>query len=145
MTKLHETTIEQQMRLQELRAMPPDEYEKICKKCGLCCLCKIGIHDITLYTNLCCNYLDPKTKRCTIYKDRLVIQRNDCAKVTPDLVVTTGLVPRTCGYVEYIYGPANKPIKIDWTKVKPCGNVDLSALLTGLDCLIWDSLNWRHR
>ena len=145
MQQKYNLTQDQARRFKDLRKMPPEAYEKICKGCGLCCLCKIGISDITLYTRLCCNYLDIKTKRCEIYNSRLSTRKNDCAKVTPELALAGDLVPRTCGYVEYIFGPAKQPINLDWSMVQHCGNMDVGNPFIGLHYAIADSINWKQR
>lgn len=137
-------TYEQLLRFEQLRQMTPDAYEKICKGCGLCCLCKTGTDDFVVYTRLSCNWLDLKTKRCTVYNNRLRSQKYECAKVTPELAVQGDLLPRTCGYVEYIYGPAT-PIKFDWSRVVPLGKVNEEDVLTMIKYMIIDSINWKHR
>lgn len=133
---------EQVLRFEQLRLMSPAEYEKICKGCGLCCLYKLGTENTTFYTNMCCQYLDVKTKRCSVYCDRLKIQSAECEKVTPDSVLR-GMLPRTCGYVEYVFGPAKKQIKVNWGKVRPgCGVNDLFTLMK---TVIFRSGSWNER
>lgn len=138
-------TAEQQKRVNELRKMSPSAYEKICKGCGICCLHKIGTQNITLYTKLCCDHLDLKTKRCKIYSKRLSANKYECTKVTPDLVLDGDLVPRTCGYVEYIFGPALQPINLDWSMVRHCNNLDLDDNCIAINAIIPDSINWKQR
>ena len=137
-------TPEQARRFEQLRRMSPGAYEKICKGCGLCCLCKTGTDTMTLYTRLACNYLDLKTRRCKVYNQRLVHPEYECTKVTPELAVAGDLVPRTCGYVEYIFGPAT-PIEFDWSRVRSLGNLDLDNPMDVIPNIIIDSVNWKHR
>ena len=145
MQQKYKLTPDQARRFKELRKMSPDAYEKICKGCGLCCLCKTGCDGFTLYTRLYCNYLDINTKRCKIYNSRLKDRANQCAKVTPELALAGDLVPRTCGYVEYIFGPAKEPINLDWSSVVHCGNMDVGDTFTALGYVILDSINWKQR
>ncbi len=134
----------QAQRFKQLQRMSPDTYEKICKGCGLCCLCKTGTDAITLYTRLACNCLDLKTRRCKVYSQRLVHPEYECTKVTPELAVAGDWVPRTCGYVEYIFGPA-VPIKFDWSSVRLQGNLDLDNPMDVIPNMIMDSVNWKRR
>ena len=137
-------TPQQAQRFEQLRRMSPGAYEKICKGCGLCCLCKTGTDMITLYTRLSCNCLDLKTRRCMDYNNRLKVRKYECTKVTPELAVAGDLVPRTCGYVEYIYG-VGAPINFDWSSVKPLGNFDLDNPMYVIPNIIMDSVNWKRR
>ena len=145
MKKQYNLTPEQEQRAAELRNMSPDAYEKLCKGCGLCCLCKTGTENLVFYTRLCCNYLDIKTKRCAVYNNRLKERKYKCAKVTSDLVLEGDLLPRTCGYVEYVFGPAEQPINLDWSMIKHCGNLDISDPYVGLCNIILTSINWKQR
>ena len=137
-------TPQQAQRFEQLRRMSPNAYEKICKGCGLCCLCKTGTDMITLYTRLSCNCLDLKTRRCMDYNNRLKVRENECVKVTPELALRGDLLPRTCGYVEYIYGPG-APINFDWSCVRPVGQLDFDNLVDVIPNIITDSVNWKRR
>ena len=52
-----------------------------------------------------CKYLNKKTRRCTIYKNRFKINK-DCLNV--DEMIKQGAVPRECAYVKDY--PDNQPI-----------------------------------
>ncbi len=139
---------EQYARIQELRNCSPEKWDSICKGCGICCLHKVNMEivpgvDQIAFTNLCCNHLDTKTKKCTIYNKRQKICHN-CAKVTLDLVLDGELLPAGCGYVEYIFGPAPRPAKVDWNAVRPVVDIDTSREEV-LPHIIMESLWWRHR
>lgn len=137
-------TPEQAQRFEQLRRMSPGAYEKICKGCGLCCLCKTGTDRIVVYTRLSCDCLDLKTRRCMDYKNRLKVRKYECAKVTPELAVAGDLLPRTCGYVEYIYGVAT-PINFDWSCVRPVGKLDLGNPIDVIPNIIMASVFWKRR
>ena len=110
-------TPEQQKRADTLAQMTPVEWDKICKKCGICCLAKIEINlDLpcrktsVLYLKQCCENFDIKTKKCTVYQTRL--NKPHCEKVDMNVILNTNILPASCGYVEYIFGPAKTPAKI---------------------------------
>ena len=125
--KVH-LTPEQQKRADELAKMTPTEWDAICKKCGICCLAKVELRmsdspDVdtnfvkTVYLNRCCEKFDSKTCRCSVYQTRL--NRNNCNKVNMDIVLDGKMVPASCGYVEYIFGPAPFPAQVDFNTVTP--------------------------
>ncbi len=143
-------TAEQQLRVNELKQMSPQEWETVCKGCGVCCLCKTTIRftptmQQTFFMDLCCNYLDIKSKKCTIYPNRLKIRQGRCRKVDINLILNSDLLPPTCGYIEYIYGPAPQPINVDFNKIRPVGNTDLDNPAELVPHLIRESANWKHR
>lgn len=139
-------TPEQEKRLRELRRMTPKQWESLCKRCGLCCICKYGIpNKVVFYTDVRCDALNPKTKECTIYKKRFKINGNNCRKVDLDAILTENIVPRTCGYVEYIFGPAPFKISVDWEKMISEKVVDMNDPITVYEHLIMESRHWNQR
>ena len=120
-------TPEQQKRADALAKMSPSEWDAVCKQCGICCLDKfeytfddsLGGRK-TIYLKQCCEKFDTKTCKCSIYKDRL--KRKDCAKVNMDIILSGKLLPSSCGYVEYIFGPAPFPANVDFSQVHPIDN-----------------------
>lgn len=149
--------------IEKLSELDEPQWESLCKGCGICCLLKHTRREGTYYTGVACNNLDLNTKRCTIYSTRLK-HGITCRKVDLAVVLRSGLLPDTCGYIEYIYGKSDKDIKVDFKKImhehdlsKP--TVDLSGLefsnesvhpykyrtVPGpWDFMIKDSLNWRE-
>ena len=69
-------------------AITAEEWEKLCRGCGECCLEKIEDERGTIfYTLKPCRYLDIETRQCRIYDNRFVINP-ECVKLTPELVPT---------------------------------------------------------
>lgn len=108
--------------------MTPREWDAICKRCGICCLIKINMCMVdeasgvvsgerTAYLKQCCDKLDRETCQCTMYRARL--GRSSCKKVNMDIVLGGELLPASCGYVEYIFGPAPFPARVDFSQVRP--------------------------
>ncbi len=142
-------TSEQQKKVEQLKQMSPQQWESICKRCGICCLCKIQIgpdkQTSNFYTNVCCDAFNPVTRQCTMYASRLTRIKQDCKKVDLDVILDGTLIPRTCGYVEYIFGPAPFKTSVNWKLVKPETLVKLDTPLQIMQHLILDSQNWNKR
>lgn len=86
----------QRKRLDEMNA---EEWESLCDGCGLCCLNKLEDEDTgeVYHTDLVCRYMDERTCRCTVYRER--VQRvPGCTVLTPDTVTDYHWLPRTCAY-----------------------------------------------
>jgi uncharacterized cysteine cluster protein YcgN (CxxCxxCC family) len=83
-------------RIQELE---PDEWEALCDGCGLCCLEKREnpLTGEILQLGVGCEYLDLKSCRCTIYKDRTTLNP-DCLRLSPLNVGNLSWLPETCAY-----------------------------------------------
>jgi len=76
-----------------------EEWEALCRGCGMCCFEKIEDERGTIfYTLKPCRYLDVDTRQCRIYDKRFTINP-ECIKLTPELVQTLRWLPRDCGYV----------------------------------------------
>ena len=118
-------TPEQQKRADTLARMTPTEWDAVCKQCGICCMTKMEIPGILLddnagpiYLKQCCENFDTKTCKCSIYQTRF--SKNPfCEKVDMDIILEGKLLPASCGYVEYIFGPAQHPAKVDFSQVCP--------------------------
>jgi len=145
----------QQERANRLARMTPAEWDAICKRCGICCLKKLSvdIEDVsakatyieTVYLKRCCSNFNTKTKRCEIYSERL--NAPNCRKVDMDVILEGKLLPASCGYVEYIFGPAPFPANIDFNTVRPIDN-DKMPFMTPYDVekeVIWPSVLWNLR
>lgn len=143
-------TAEQQARVNELKQMSPLQWESICKGCGICCLCKTTLCftpslQQTFFMDVCCDHLDKKTKKCTIYNERLDTYKEHCRKVDINIVLDGELLPASCGYVEYVYGPAPSPINVEFDKIGRESDVNLDDLDEVIPHLIMESCNWRHK
>ncbi len=149
-------TFAQQERVKELARLTPAEWDAICKRCGICCLRKVAIcfekdvakyigYNGTLYLKLCCDHFNTKTKCCNIYQTRL--QASNCCKVDMDVILAGELLPASCGYVEYIFGPAPFPANVDFNMVRPIDNAKM-ARITSADAekeIILKSFLWNLR
>ena len=148
-TVKYNLTPEQQKKVDELKQMSSQQWETICKRCGICCLCKVQIgpnkQTDNFYTNVCCDAFNPVTRQCTMYENRLKRKKKDCKKVDLDVILDGTLIPRTCGYVEYIFGPAPFKTFVDWQSVRPETLASLKTPLQILQHLILDSKNWNKR
>ncbi len=103
-------------RLEYMKNLSRDEWESICRGCGLCCLCKYYTHDGGVeYARVACKNLDLKTRRCKCYDCRL--KRGACHNVDIDIVRDARVLPRNCAYVEMLYGPSDVHPNIDWETV----------------------------
>jgi len=72
----------------------------VCLQCGICCYEKEEHHfGVIINLHKPCEYLDEKTKQCTIYKKRFQICRN-CEKVTIFHALFSRYLPATCAYVQ---------------------------------------------
>ncbi len=111
---------EQRRRIAELYMMGSEQWDTLCKRCGVCCLMKFGPNSkTTFFTDLCCSHFDCQTRQCNVYKNRLVICRDTCKKIDLSVVLDGQMLPRSCGYVEYIFGPSQNPVNIDFKRVRP--------------------------
>lgn len=150
-------TPQQQARADKLARMTPREWDAICKRCGVCCLTKMNmflVDDVsgaitdskTVYLKRCCNKFDPIAHRCTVYSSRLDGRRN-CEKVTMDIILGGQLLPASCGYVEYIFGPAPYRARIDFSQVRPIAEGDFAKMSDAeiQQAVIPESILWNER
>lgn len=80
-------------------AIYSEEWEKLCRGCGLCCFEKYENDNGSIfYTQTPCRYLDVVSRECQIYDKRFEINP-ECIKLTPYLVSTLRWLPGDCGYV----------------------------------------------
>lgn len=141
-------TPQQQQRADELKNMNPQQWDSVCKQCGLCCLIKVDV-DLAkpVFCDLCCEKFDFETKKCRVYKSRIADQHGLCEKITLDLILEDKLLPRTCGYVEYIFGPSPKNIDVDFSKIKPVSNEAAQKMdfFDAIAHILPGSSNWHVR
>ena len=77
----------------------PQEWEQLCDGCAKCCLHKLEDDDSgeIHQTNVCCQYLDLETCRCTDYPARNELVPT-CMVLTPENVFEISWLPNTCAY-----------------------------------------------
>lgn len=82
-----------------LGEMSRREWESLCDGCAKCCLVKMEDEDTgeTVFTNLHCRLLDPKTCRCSDYANRKA-EVPECLKLTAARVPKYKWLPKTCAY-----------------------------------------------
>ncbi len=148
MTNKIDLTPAQQERVAQLRRMTPREWDAICKKCGICCLIKfdMGGNQI-VYIKRSCVHLDCNSRECKIYSERLTCRLGKCHKVDIDLVLAGGMVPDSCGYREYIFGPAKYPAVVDFSTVRPMDDLKIKRISPQefFACIIPESIRWNNR
>ena len=82
--------------LEELTA---EEWEKICMKCGKCCLCKFSEDDVIHFSNCICDFFDMKKGMCSCYVNRLEVAKGECKKIDMELLENEiSLLPPSCAY-----------------------------------------------
>lgn len=77
-------------------------WEEKCRLCGRCCYEKVEYAGEIFYTDVPCEFLDLRTRRCTVYARRHR-ERPGCAPLTPDHL-HQGILPADCPYVADIPG-----------------------------------------
>ena len=146
-------TTEQQKRVDALMHMNPQQWDAICKQCGICCLAKmempikdnpVSADDVkTIYLRQCCENFDKKTCKCSIYETRF--DNKYCKKVDINVVLENKLLPASCGYVEYIFGPAEFPARVDFNQVRPVSYDEETSQEQLIKDVIKESVFWnRH-
>jgi uncharacterized protein len=73
-------------------------WDEICRRCGRCCYEKLDLEGEIFYTDEPCEFLDLKTRMCTVYPERHKA-RPGCAPLTPEHL-SMGILPADCPYVE---------------------------------------------
>lgn len=82
-----------------LEELTTEEWEKICMKCGKCCLCKYSDGDVIHFSNCICDFFDMKKGVCSCYEKRLETAKGECKKVDMELLETEiSLLPPSCAY-----------------------------------------------
>ena len=76
-----------------------EQWEKICKRCGKCCLITVQDEDTDeiYHTNVLCRYYDQQNKLCRIYEKRCQVVP-ECLKLTKDNVDKLPFMPQSCAY-----------------------------------------------
>ena len=75
------------------------QWEKLCDRCGLCCIHKIENQEGTVFlTDVACKYLDIQTVSCQCYQER-ANKQTLCKILTPDNIENNLVwLPDTCAY-----------------------------------------------
>ncbi len=76
-----------------------NHWDDLCTCCGKCCYDRRVADDGEVIINylMPCEYLDPETKLCTIYQDRLK-KCSHCGKVTLWVALFNPTLPNDCPY-----------------------------------------------
>ena len=82
-----------------LSELTDEEWEKICMKCGKCCMCKYSDGEVIHFSNQMCKFFDVKKGICSCYSDRLDIADGECKKISLELLEKEiSLLPPSCAY-----------------------------------------------
>ena len=73
----------------------------LCRRCGKCCCRKVVLGHKIVYLPLFCDYLDPDTRRCTVYERRFELNPH-C--LTVEEGIELGVFPADCPYVRDLAG-----------------------------------------
>jgi len=75
------------------------EWEKICMKCGKCCMCKYSEGDVIHFSNHMCQFFDIEKGVCSCYDTRFEKAKSECKKITMELLENElNLLPPSCAY-----------------------------------------------
>lgn len=82
-----------------LEEMTSEEWERLCSRCGRCCLVKLEDEDsgVIDYTVVACQKLDLETCLCTVYDD-LDQRAEDCVNLSPAEAKELEWLPSVCAY-----------------------------------------------
>lgn len=85
--------------VKNLAEISQNDWEKICRHCGRCCLLKLQNEDTEeiYYTNVICRYYDIENNLCTVYEKRCELVP-ECLKLTPQNVDKLTWMPKVCAY-----------------------------------------------
>ncbi|MBF0450024.1 MAG: YcgN family cysteine cluster protein [Candidatus Magnetomorum sp.] len=88
-----------------------EEWERLCDRCGLCCIHKLEDQDGNLYlTDVACKYLDIEKIWCRCYEKRDQKQALCRSLTSENIAENLNWLPKTCAY-RRIY--ENSPLP-DW-------------------------------
>lgn len=85
--------------MKKLKNYTNEEWEKICNRCGKCCLIKLEDEETgdIYYTNVVCRYFDEEKCACTIYDKRTKLVP-ECLKLNQENVDKICWMPKSCAY-----------------------------------------------
>ena len=76
-------------------------WDDICMRCALCCYERtVTPEEVIIDLASPCRYLDEKTKLCTIYDQRLRINKR-CNKLSPIHAMLSSSIPPSCAYIAW--------------------------------------------
>lgn len=82
-----------------LSELSAEEWEKICMRCGKCCICKYSEGNLIHFSNYICRYFDVKKGICSCYKTRFNVAKDECKKISLELLEhELYLLPPSCAY-----------------------------------------------
>ncbi len=82
-----------------LTEMTPQEWERLCDRCGRCCLHKFEAEaeGELAFTRVACRLLDLESGRCRDYPNRFR-HVPDCLQLSPQNLRYLAWMPRSCAY-----------------------------------------------
>ncbi|MEW6053308.1 MAG: hypothetical protein AB1552_05890 [Nitrospirota bacterium] len=94
-----------------LQKKTENEYESLCRRCGLCCHIKIGLVDGTyvIHPTKTCKYLTEENL-CSVYRNRFDIGDTVICFRREDMISKDHILPEGCPYAEL--RPGYKPARI---------------------------------
>jgi uncharacterized cysteine cluster protein YcgN (CxxCxxCC family) len=142
--------------LEKMLSLNIDEWNAICRHCGVCCLNTYKVKDTLVYAANACEYQDAATRKCNIFDTGRALQTKDnepiCHKFQIGHIILGKSMPDSCAYVEFIFGPAEYPANVDWKQILRIENLlanDVDPLFDStfsIDIKITKiSHLWRHR
>ena len=90
---------DQYWKRKSLAEMTPEEWERLCDGCALCCMHKVedGDSGEVFYTDVACKLLDLNTCRCNDYANRAK-KVADCLVLSVDRPEDFNWLPASCAY-----------------------------------------------
>ncbi|KIH75800.1 hypothetical protein SAMN05660860_02937 [Geoalkalibacter ferrihydriticus] len=77
--------------------MTEDQWENLCRRCGLCCFEKYIDGNRVIHTPIACRHLDIVTRECRVYDKRFSVGEG-CVQLTPEVVGQVKWLPDDCAY-----------------------------------------------
>jgi len=99
-----------QRKKEALLRKQEDDFESLCRQCGLCCHVKVGLSDgsYVLHPFVTCKYLSVDNQ-CSVYEDRFLCDAKICF-TRDEMVNRDFLLPEGCPYTKLRQG--YKPAQI---------------------------------
>ncbi|MDO3379622.1 hypothetical protein [Geoalkalibacter halelectricus] len=81
--------------------MTEEQWENLCRRCGLCCFEKYIDGERVIHTSIACRHLDIVTRDCRVYAKRFSVGEG-CVQLTPAVVEQVRWLPAECAYVRHV-------------------------------------------